>query len=180
MIKMIRIAIEDILEGISNLELQCGAEDIELLSEGLHFIDPVTVKLNLFKQNDKVYIKAESSVTVESECARCLNTVNLVLESSSENQYRPEPKTMRFPMDDIGIRYYSEEYIDLSEDIRESLMLEFPTRILCSDNCKGLCPHCGKNLNTEKCDCFLEPEEPQVSKFADLIKSLEANGKLEV
>ena len=78
-------------------------------------------------------------------------------------------------------RYYSEEYIDLSEDIRESFLLEIPTRVLCSEKCEGLCPQCGKNLNEGKCDCRLESEETQTSsRFAELVKMLEINGKLEV
>ena len=176
-----RIAVESIPEGVSNLELTCGVEEIDLESEGIRFAGSITVKLNLFKQDDKVYIKAKSSVPIESECAKCLSPVHRILEISSENQYRPLPKTSRYLLDDIGIRYYSEEYIDLSEDLRESFLLEIPTRVLCSEKCEGLCPQCGQNLNEGKCDCRLEPEGPQASsKFADLIKMLEINGKLEV
>ena len=175
-----KIAIEDILEGVSNVELTCGTEELELELEGIRFVDPVTVKLNLFKQNDKVFVKANSSVTVESECARCLALVSRILESSSGNQYRPLPEAPRYILDDIGIRYYSDEYVDLSEDLRESLLLELPEKILCSEGCEGLCPRCGQNLNEEKCDCDLEPEEIPVSKFADIIKKLKVNGKLEV
>ena len=178
--RRLRIAVEDIPEGISNLELTCGVDEIDLEAELLHFTGSVTVRLNLFKQDDKVYVKARSSVAVESECARCLSPVHRILEASSENQYRPMSEMPRYSPDDIGIRYYSEEYIDLSEDLRESFLLEIPARILCSENCVGLCPHCGQNLNKEKCDCCLEPEEPQVSKFADLVKMLGINGKLEV
>ncbi len=175
-----KIPVEDIPEGISKLELVCEIEDIDLVSEGVHFVSPISIKLDLFRQNDKIYVKAEFSVGAESECVRCLSPVHWILESSSENQYRPFPKVVRFPLDDIGIKYYSEEHLDLSEDIRESLLLEIPVRILCSEGCEGLCPHCGKNLNEEKCDCNQKPEETQVSKFADLVKTLKIKGKLEV
>ncbi|MFC1714159.1 DUF177 domain-containing protein [Candidatus Poribacteria bacterium] len=175
-----RIAIENIPESVSNLELTCEIEELDLESEVVRFTGRVTVKLNLFKHDDNVYIKAKSSVAVESECARCLSPVRRILEVISENQYQPVPKIPRHLMDDIGIRYYSEEYIDLSEDLRESFLLEVPVRVLCSEDCEGLCPNCGQNLNEEKCDCRLEPEEPQTSKFADLVKMLEIKGKLEV
>ena len=173
-----RIAIEDIPAGVSNLELTCGAEELDLESEGVRFTSVVAVRLNLFNYDDKVFVKARSSVAVESECARCLSPVHRILEAYSENQYRPLPKIARYQFDDIGIRYYSEEYIDLSEDLRENFLLEVPARILCSEDCKGICSHCGQNLNEGKCDCCLEPK--QVSKFADLVKMLEINGKLEV
>ena len=176
----LRIAVENIPEGVSRLELTCGAEEIDLESEVVRFTERVTARLNLFKQGDTIYVKVRSSVAVESECARCLSPVHRILEFTSGNQYRPMPKVPRHLLDDIGIRYYSEEYIDLSEDLRENLLLEVPARILCSEDCEGLCSHCGQNLNKEKCDCYLESEKPQTSKFADLVKMLEINGKLEV
>ena len=175
-----RIAVEDIPDGISDLELTCAVEEIDLESEEVDFVGPVTAKLNLFKQGDTTYVKAKLSVAMESECAKCLSSVREILEVPSENQYRPLPKMPQYLLDDIGIRYYEEEYIDLSEDIKESLLLEVPARILCSEDCKGLCPHCGQNLNKEKCDCCLEPEEPRDSRFADLVKMLEIKDKSEV
>lgn len=178
--RLLRIEVESIPDGVSNLEFECGAEEIDLEAEGIRFKGSVTVRLNLYRQEDKIYIKARSSVAMESECAKCLAPVHNILETSSENQYRPMPKMPRYLMDDIGIRYYSEEYIDLSEDLRESLLLEVPTRFLCSEQCEGLCPQCGQDLNVGKCDCRLEPEESQATKFADLVKMLEINGKLEV
>lgn len=170
-----RIAVEDIQEGVSDLEFACGSEEIGLEAEGVRFISPVTARLKLFKQTDKVFVKAEFSVAIEMECARCLSPVQRVLEGSLENQYQPLPKTSRNLLDDIGIGYYSGEYIDLSDDFREGFLLELPAKVLCSEDCAGLCPHCGRNLNEGKCNCRLEPEEVPTSKFAELIRTLEIN-----
>ena len=170
-----RVAVEDIREGVSTFELTCGSEDIGLEVEDLYFIDPVTVRLKLFKQSDKVYVKAELSVAIELQCARCLSLVHRILEGALEIQYRPMPKMARYPLDDIGIGYYLGEYIDLSDDFRESLLLELPARVLCSEDCKGLCPQCGQDLNEEKCDCCSKPEEIWTPKFAEFIKMLQVN-----
>lgn len=175
-----KIMLKDIQEGLSALDVKCGAEEIGLESEGLSFVDPVTVELKLFRQGDKVFVNAEVSVAIESECARCLNPVHQVLTGDFETQYQSLPKAPQRLMDDVGIGYYAEDYIDLSDDIRESLVLEFPARILCSEDCKGLCPKCGKDLNKGKCDCRLEPEEAQPSKFAEYIKTLKIKNKLGV
>ena len=175
-----RIAIEEIQEGVSTSEAACGPEEIGLEAEGVTFIGPVTVRLGLFKQNDKIYVKAELSVTIESECSRCLSPVQIALKGAFESQYRPLPKSPRDLLDDIGIGYYSGEYIDLSDDFRESLLLEVPAKILCSENCRGWCPRCGKNLNEGKCDCCSESEEVRNPKFAELVKMLKVNKRLEV
>ena len=175
-----RIAAEDIREGVSTLEFACGPEEIGLEAENIRFIGPVVAKLRLFKQIDKVFVKAELTVSIELGCARCLKPVEVILRGASENQYRPLPKTAKETLDDIGIGYYSGDNIDFSEDFRESILLELPSKVLCSENCRGLCPSCGENLNEERCDCNLESEEIRSSKFAELAKILEINRKLEV
>jgi len=176
----LKIAIEDIREGVSTLELVCRAEEIGLESESICFIGSVIAKLRLFRQLDKVFVKAELVTSIELECARCLKPVEVILKGAFENQYRPLPKTIKETLDDIGIGYYSEEYIDLSDDFRESLLLELPIKVLCSESCEGLCPRCGKNLNKGECDCHPESEEVLSSKFAELAKMLEIDRKLEV
>lgn len=168
-----RIALEEIPEDVSTLELTCNPKDIDLELDGVNFIIPVTAKLRLFRQIDKIFINGELTVATELECARCLKPISMILRGTLENQYRPMPKMPVDLLDDIGIGYYSGEYIELSEDIRESLLLEIPFRVLCSEDCKGLCPKCGQNLNQKECDCQLEHEETLNSKFTLLAKILE-------
>ena len=180
-----RIALKDIRDGLSTLDITCGVEEIGLEAEGACFADPVTASLKLFRQDDKVFVKAELSVVMELECARCLSLVHRQLTGTFENQYQyqyqPLLNTPQRLMDDIGIRYYSEDYIDLSDEIKEGFILEIPARILCSDNCKGLCPRCGQDLNQAECDCRLESEEEaQTSKLAEYIKTLNIKNKLGV
>lgn len=175
-----RIAVGDIPEGVSTLELECFAAEIGLETEDVYFTSPVAARLELFKQDDKIFLRAKLSVATESECARCLAPVHRVLEGALENQYRPLPKEARNILDDIGIEYYSGDYIDLSDGIRESLFLELPIKITCSEDCKGLCPYCGQNLNEAECNCCSQSEEARVSRFADLIRTLEIDKKLEV
>jgi len=176
----LRIAVEDIPEGVSTIEHKFGPEDIALEAEGICFISPVNARLKLFKQRDTVFVNAELSVAFELECARCLSPVRRILEGTLESQYSPLPKTAWELQDDIGIGYYSDEYIDLADDFRESLLLELPVRVVCSENCRGLCPRCGQNLNEKECGCSSEPEEVQTSRFADLVKTLGIDRKLEV
>ena len=175
-----RIAIKDIQEGLSTLDVTCKVEEIGLEVEGISFVDPVTINLKFFKQDDSIFVNAELSVAMESECAKCLKPVRRTLAGTFENQYQSLPKLSRHLMDDIGIGYYSEDDIDLSDDIRESIILEMPAKILCSEDCKGLCPRCGQDLNQGKCNCCLEPEEVQTSKFAEYLKTLNIKNKLGV
>jgi len=144
---------------------------MELEFEGACFTSNVDIKLKIYRQIDKIYIKAIASVDAKMECSRCLDPISIKLDATSEVQYLPLPKFVGDQIDDIGIGYYSEEYIDISDEIRESLLLELPMTILCSEDCKGLCLHCGQNLNIRKCDCP-ESEISRDSKFAVLAKLL--------
>lgn len=168
-----RILLEEIPEDISTLELTCDPKDINLEMDGVGFITPVTAKLRLFRQIDNIFINGELIVAIDLECARCLKPVHKILKGLLEKQYMPMPKIPSDLLDDIGIGYYSGEYIELSDDFRESLLLEIPFRVLCSEDCEGLCPKCGQNLNDGKCDCQLDVEETPISKFALLAKILE-------
>jgi uncharacterized protein len=63
---------------------------------------------------------------------------------------------------------YSGDEIDLSELLRESLLLELPMRPLCSDDCVGLCSVCGKNLNQGPCGCVHDDVDPRWAVLKDL------------
>ncbi len=65
--------------------------------------------------------------------------------------------------------YYDGEELDITEDIRDMVILSLPMKPLCSDTCKGLCPKCGTNLNEEKCNCVLEEIDPRLEKLREFV-----------
>ena len=65
--------------------------------------------------------------------------------------------------------------VDLTEPVRQSVLLEIPMKPLCRPDCAGLCPHCGKNRNEGPCDCQEEPADPRLSVLADWLKSEQVN-----
>ncbi len=74
--------------------------------------------------------------------------------------------------DDLGTAFYRDETIDLGELVREQLYLALPMKPLCSDSCRGLCPHCGTNLNRGACDCRTEWRDPRFEKLRALKKEI--------
>ena len=73
------------------------------------------------------------------------------------------------------VSYYREGTIDLKEDVREAIILAFPLKPLCRPECRGLCPHCGRNLNEEKCECREEKIDPRLAKLKELLKESEVS-----
>ena len=86
---------------------------------------------------------------------------------------RPDPadrgrKIEELNREDLGLSYYSTEEIDLTPLIQEQVMLALPTRPLCHENCRGLCPSCGVDLNKETCACSTSAADPRMAIFRTL------------
>lgn len=175
---MLRIAIDKIPEGMSYFAPECDPTDMDLDMEGFYFRDPVKINLEIFRHVTRIFVKFRISTIVQAECVRCLKLVKTKIDIVTEVQYRPMPKLAEDIIDDIGIGYYSDEYLDFTDEVRDSLILELPMRVVCSEDCKGLCPHCGKDLNLGPCDC--DREELSLSRFASMIRSLDLKRKLGV
>jgi uncharacterized protein len=104
-------------------------------------------------------VKADFSAWVEVPCRRCLELFETAMEAHIEVQFCPRDEAQSIDplLVDAGERYYSEDVIDLSEEVRQALTLEIPMWPLCEEACKGLCSHCGENLNVATCRCAATP-----------------------
>jgi uncharacterized protein len=113
-----------------------------------------------------IRLKGKLDTSLELPCARCLETVVHAVERSFDLLYRPlgtdsghEELSVTDAEAEIG--YYSGEGLLLEDTLREQVLLAVPLKIVCRDDCKGLCPHCGKNLNEVQCSCAEQMEDPR-------------------
>jgi uncharacterized protein len=113
--------------------------------EGVWFDNPVHLRLKLSVVNKRFVAMGGYDVRLGMECHRCL--VRYEQPVSSTDYIWEQP-----------VRLSGDEIIDLTEGIREDIILRLPLKNLCSEDCKGLCPRCGKNLNDGPCGC--PPAEP--------------------
>lgn len=125
-----------------NIELS-GSEPAEFLDladgDVYEAVSPVEYDLLVSKVSGGILVSGSCRVVIAGECGRCLLPVEEeICASDIEVFYDPEQ--------------FGEE-ADISEDIRCELLLELPMRLLCSDDCCGLCPDCGCNLNESTCEC---------------------------
>lgn len=98
------------------------------------------------------------STRIAVRCARCLEPVPSQLQSSFDLLYRPRGIERRGPESSITeaeteIGFYSGEGLLLEDVLKEQVLLAVPLKALCREDCKGLCPSCGRNRNRESCDC---------------------------
>ena len=127
-----------------------GFEPAEFLdiepSELLAVDAPVEYHLLVKAVSGGALIHGSVSTILKGLCGRCLAPVRRELKAGELCIFR-----------EIG---NNEEEIDISEDVRAELLLEMPMNLLCSENCRGLCPVCGANRNTTKCNCSAQPANP--------------------
>ena len=113
-------------------------------------------------------IRLDGSLTTSLElvCARCLETVVQPVERSFDLLYRPQgadagKDELSVTIAEAEVSYYQGEGLLLEDVLHEQILLAVPLKIVCREECRGLCPHCGKNLNIEQCSCVEKMEDPR-------------------
>jgi uncharacterized protein len=122
---------------------------------------------------EDIRTRAQWAGTFEVPCARCLEPVRHELKGEFDLLFRPlgvdaGPSELELGAPDTEIGYYQGGGLVLEEVLREQVLLTLPVRTLCRDDCKGLCPRCGSNLNDEGCSCDATPADPRWSALSDL------------
>jgi uncharacterized protein len=127
---------------------------------------------------DDIRLNGELSARLEVACARCLEPVDLAVARSFDLLYRPQgadagKAELSVTDTEAEIGYYQGDGLLLEDAIREQVLLAVPLKSICREDCKGLCPHCGKNLNGDQCSCAEPIEDPRWSALKEIRKKLE-------
>jgi uncharacterized protein len=127
---------------------------------------------------EDIRLNGEVSTTIELPCARCLEPVVHNLARSFDLLYRPQgsdagQEDMSVTATEAEIGYYKGGGLLLEDALREQVLLAVPIKAICREDCKGLCPHCGKNLNLEQCNCADPAEDVRWEALKDLRSKLE-------
>ncbi len=120
-------------------------EPCQVMGEELRFEDAFLAG-DLFGADETVSIDARLKVTVLAHCARCLEDVQAPMDIEFEADFSRTPDEDSYPI--VGHR------IDAGEAAFHALLTRLPMRFLCREDCKGLCPVCGKNRNNSLCTCL--------------------------
>ena len=111
------------------------------------------------------------SVPYKGECARCLEEVNGVFSTELERTCVTKNGVSKEELEENEDEYIiiSESSIDPEDAVNTTIFFEFPQRLLCSEDCRGLCPGCGKKLaDGENCSCTKKTIDPRLAKLAAL------------
>lgn len=125
----------------------------------VYYTEPISVSLKLEKEGRRVRVNGNFSLRIEYACVRCLNKFFKEINSSIDTVYEPGPLERR------DGETYSEETIDLGEEVRQGVILSLSVKPLCREDCRGFCPYCGQNVNQGSCSCRIEKPDPRFSKL---------------
>jgi len=165
---LIVIKIHNFSDGIHVLEFNESVGNFRLEEP---FYGDVLCKIVMDKSNSQIVIKGEISAKAHLTCDRCNVEFDDILSNSFKNVYifsgNPEENNSE------NVIYLNRETdkIDLSADIKDYAILSVPMKILCGDDCKGLCFKCGVNLNSESCNCEKPADTNSVWAALDKLKN---------
>jgi uncharacterized protein len=151
-------------------------EKVTISEEGAEQSVPVSAQLRVFRDGSSVIVTGKMHSDIELHCSRCLENYKTGIDSDVNITYLPEteskeaPETHRLSDDELNSGYYKDDIIDISDLLIELVSVNIPIKPLCSEECKGLCSHCGTNLNTGSCDCTEEVIDERWSKLKSLLK----------
>jgi uncharacterized protein len=111
--------------------------------------------------------------TFQVPCARCVEPVQVPLAAEFDLIFRPvgadsgaPERSITAPETEIG--YYQKDSLALEDVLREQVLLSLPVKTLCKPDCKGLCPRCGVNRNSQTCSCDPHPNDSRWEALAGL------------
>ena len=142
-------------EGLSIHHLYPDGEPA-LLGGEVHLVSRSEVNLRATRADKKVELTGSVAAVVAFECDRCLLPLSVPVTKSFELLSVPPLKAgeeKELGEDDLLIGFYQGETIDVDDLVREQIELALPMAHLCSEECSGLCPDCGRNLNDGECTC---------------------------
>ena len=136
-------------------------------------------EVRLLRTNRGILAKATLHTEVKVTCSRCLSPFNCPVTLNIEEEYFPTTDVVSgisIPLpDEPGCFTIDEHHVlDLTEAIRQYALLAIPMKPLCCQDCAGLCPHCGHNLNQGPCDCLPQQIDPRWSELNKLALASDA------
>lgn len=118
-----------------------------------------------------IAVNGHLTTELDMFCSRCLKPLTRKVHIEFDESFKESDESEEESLDeDEDLRIIPEDRVDLKPYVEESFLLNLPFAAVCSESCKGLCPHCGTDLNKEQCDCDTEVIDPRLAGLKDFFK----------
>ena len=143
-----------------------------LIEDGGDFLDSLYFNVTLVRSGDRIKVKGTLHTAVSLRCVRCLENYEMQVNSSFDVILFPagliDVNNLHLDDEDMEYIFYEGDQIDMDKILFEQVNFFIPPNPLCRDDCRGLCPVCGVNLNREECKC--DNSFKELSLLLDKIK----------
>ncbi|MEW6771477.1 MAG: DUF177 domain-containing protein [Bacillota bacterium] len=141
--------------------------------EPIPVVSPVELALTITNAGDFLWAVGEVKAAARLACSRCLKEFTQNLQGRFEEKYRLRGEAVVEEGEEIPV---AADELDFTGHVIESLILSLPMKPLCAEDCLGLCPNCGRDLNTGKCTCPEESGDPRFRILAGFFEQPKGGG----
>jgi uncharacterized protein len=155
------------IEELKDKAKEISSQEPILLYETLHalsesgecsFPEPLSVHLNIVREFDHIRVTGRVETSIILGCSRCLSSFKKELDSPFTIFYMKDEglgqdEDVELSDEDLITATYDSGEIDFTDEISQQVLLSIPIKPLCSEECMGLCPQCGIDLNDSQCSC---------------------------
>lgn len=160
------LPVDEIQEGASEYVLDVTAAGLDLQDAYYTFPAVIHVCLRLHRIMETYTLTGTAQTIARGECCRCLVPVDVPLRAQLQVLFQLKnatPEELEAAAEDGGLvilRPGTRE-LNLAEHVHDGVLLELPVRVYCRQDCRGLCPHCGTDLNRDNCQCVGREQDPR-------------------
>lgn len=165
----IKIRISGLSNGLHEYRFTAVSSEIGLEER---FSQPVEIIASVDKTARQILLRASITTSGSFCCDRCLEAFEQPIHCTYSMFYvYDDVEGQRIPADDVVVIPPDTVHIDLRDDVRQTVILSVPLKLLCREDCRGLCPRCGMNLNTTACACKEEATDSRWQGLKDLLSN---------
>ena len=143
------------------MPIEADVQIASLPGDTVEILAPVSVNGDAINYGDSIDLSLKAHTAVRLRCDRCAEAFEVNLEFEITERLKKEDTVSENQDMDPDIIHYTGNSFELDGILYDNLFLNIPSKVLCREDCKGLCSQCGKNLNQGPCGCDDHPTDPR-------------------
>jgi len=169
----VRIELENLEGGKGDFAHVYQPEELNPVDERVRLTAPAAVTGKVRLSGNEVFVNGHVDTRAQVECDRCLQPVeapvsaDFALEYITGSEYESS-EVAELTDAEMSVSVFNGEALDIDEIVKEQILLAVPTRMLCREDCKGICPECGIDRNTGECSCGADNIDPRWAALKNL------------
>ncbi len=154
--------------GVMEIHGSADIPGIAFMGNSYDFKSPFEVSGTVSNNGTTLILNADCRAVMATQCARCAKDIDVEIRFTiSETLMQGEEKEDEFS----EVILFDGYQVDMDEIVMNNFIMNVDSRYLCSEDCKGICPKCGADLNLGECGCDHEEIDPRWAALADIIKN---------